>query len=151
MNKEFEGFFEDFELGKEWASPSRTITEGDLANYISISGDYNQIYTSDEFAKGSILKDRVLPSLMVFAIATGLYGRIKGVQNHFLAMLGQRWEFPSFARVGDTLRVKVTFPTKRETLRKDRGIVTRSVKVVDQTGKIVATTEGDMMIGRRPG
>ncbi len=149
MDKEFQGYFEDFEPDMELVSPSRTITEGDLVSYTSISGDYNQIYISDEFAKGSIFKGRVLPSPMVFLMATGLYNRIKAIQDHSLAMLGQRWEFHSFAKVGDTLTVKATFPKKRETRHEDRGIVTRSLKVIDQTGKIIATTEGEVMIGRR--
>ena len=148
--KIFEGYFEDMEPDLELTSPSRTITEGDLANYIAISGDYSQMYTNDDFANDSLLKGRVLPSLMVFAIATGLYGMIKGAQNHFLAMLGQRWQFHSFARAGDTLTVKVTFPRKRETRHSDRGIVTRSIKVVDTAGEVISSTEGDMMIGRRP-
>ena len=149
MKKEFEGYFEDFEPDIELVSSTRTITEGDLANYIAISGDYNQIYCSDEFAKRTLFQGRVLPSPMVFVIATGLFVRIKGVLNHSLAALGQQWEFPSFVRVGDTLRLKVTFPSKRETRHKDRGIVSRRIEVVNQAGKIAAIAEGEMMIERR--
>lgn len=147
--KQFEGYFEDFSSNLEFVSPSRTITEGDLANYVGITADYNQIYTSDEFARKSIYGKRILPPLMVFAVATGLYGRIQGLQDHFLAMLGQSWTFPNAACVGDTLTLVANFPKKREIRHPDRGIVTRHLKVINQRGECIVESEGDMMIGRR--
>jgi 3-hydroxybutyryl-CoA dehydratase len=151
MHGKFEGYFEDFNSDLELVSPTLTVSEGMLANYLAVSGDYNQIYTSDKFAKESVHKGRVLPSLMIFALATGLFGRINGTQDHGLAMLGQRWEFHNFARVGDTLVLKATFPTKRETRHRDRGIVTRNLKVFNQAGELIASTEGQMMQARYMG
>ena len=50
-------FFEDFQIGDEFHSVSRTITETDVVNFAGLSGDFNQIHTDDEFAKTTILKD----------------------------------------------------------------------------------------------
>ena len=149
MNKEFEGYFEDFDPNLVFFSSTRTITEGDLANYTAVSGDLNQVYVSEPFAKDTIFKGRILPSPMIFAIATGLFVRMKGILNHNLAALGQQWEFLDFARVGDTLRLKVTFPAKKETRHPDRGIVSRRIEVLDQTGKTIAIGTGEIMIRRR--
>lgn len=147
--RQFEGYFEDFSPDLEFVSPSRTITEGDLANYLAVAGDYNQIYSSDEFAKKSIYGKRIIPPLMVYAMATGLYARIKGLQDHCPAMLGQSWTFPNTASVGDTFTLVANFPKKRETRHPDRGIVTRHLKMINQRGEIIAEGQSDMMIERR--
>ena len=41
-------YWEDWEIGKEYVSPSRTITEADIVHFAGISGDYNPclLYTS---------------------------------------------------------------------------------------------------------
>ena len=44
-------YYEDFQLGQEWTSPTRTITETDVIAFAMLSGDWDEIHTSEEFSK----------------------------------------------------------------------------------------------------
>src|SRR5207237_9810601 len=42
-------YFDDVEVGQEWESQGRTVTETDIVNFAGISGDFNPIHTDHEF------------------------------------------------------------------------------------------------------
>ena len=44
-------FFDDVEIGQEWRSLGRTITEADVVNFAGLSGDFNPIHMDHAFAK----------------------------------------------------------------------------------------------------
>ena len=43
-------YFDDVEVGQEWKSHGRTITQADVVNFAGISGDYNPIHMDHHFA-----------------------------------------------------------------------------------------------------
>jgi acyl dehydratase len=46
-------YFEEFNVGDEYATVSRTVTEADIVNFAGVSADFNQLHTDIEFAKKS--------------------------------------------------------------------------------------------------
>ena len=46
-------YFEDFEVGQAWTSPTRTITEADVTIFAMLSGDYDEIHTSEAWCQTS--------------------------------------------------------------------------------------------------
>ena len=44
-------YFDDVEVGQEWESLGRTVTEADIANFAGISGDFNPIHIADVAAR----------------------------------------------------------------------------------------------------
>ena len=49
---QFRGLYlEDFEVGKEYFSPARTVTEADVSSFAGLSGDFNPLHMDEEFAK----------------------------------------------------------------------------------------------------
>ena len=42
----FHLYFDDVEVGQEWESQGRTVTQTDIANFAGISGDFNPIQVS---------------------------------------------------------------------------------------------------------
>ena len=44
-------YFEDFELGSEYVTRSRTITEADVVAFAGLSGDFNPLHVDEEFGK----------------------------------------------------------------------------------------------------
>lgn len=46
-------FYEELEIGDEFTTPARTITESDIVMYAALTGDCNPVHTMRSFA-GSI-------------------------------------------------------------------------------------------------
>ena len=69
-------YYEDLEVGTEWNSPRRTITEADIVMFTAMTGDNNPVHTDEEFAKNTVFGGRILHGPAVFAIATGLESRL---------------------------------------------------------------------------
>ncbi|MCH7812153.1 MAG: MaoC family dehydratase [Chloroflexi bacterium] len=116
-------FFEDFATGQVFhhAVP-RTITEGDLALYIALTGDRRPLHCAAEFARSLGFERQTVHDLLVFHI---VFGRaVPDVSLNSPANLGYadvRFLQPVYP--GDTLRAETEVVGRRETSRGDVGIV----------------------------
>jgi acyl dehydratase len=127
-------YFDEFEVGQEWDSPARTITEADVVQFAGFSGDYNPLHTDEEFAKTTQFGGRIFHGPGVFAIATGLESRLGIKEGTAIAFLGMTWNLKAAVRIGDTIHVHQTVASVRPTSKGGRGIVTFDVTVVNQQG-----------------
>ncbi len=130
-------FFDEFDLGQEWTSPARTITEADLMMFAGISGDFNPLHTDEEYAKKTTFGGRIFHGPGVFAIATGLESRLGIKEGTAIAFLGMTWNLKGAVRIGDTIHVHQKVAQLRPTTKPGRGIVTFDVSVVNQLDEIV--------------
>jgi len=145
-------YYEDLEVGDEFLSPARTITEADVVGFAGLSGDYNALHTDAEFAKNTLFKQRIAHGLLGLSIASGLFTRTQlalSLQPTLLAFLGLTWKFTGPIFIGDTIRVKIRVKEKRETKKKERGIVILERIVINQKGETVQEGETTLMIARR--
>jgi len=70
-------YYEDFQVGQEWTSPTRTITETDVIAFAMLSGDWDEIHTSEEFSKReSAYKTRIAHGMLGLSLVEGLKKRI---------------------------------------------------------------------------
>jgi acyl dehydratase len=142
-------YFEEIQVGEEFLSPGRTITEADIVIFAGLSGDYNVLHTDAEFMKKSIFGERIAHGLLGLAIQSGLLTR--GMRPFAtLAFLGLRWKFKGPIKIGDTITVRARVIDKRETSKPDRGILTLRREVLNQRGEVVQEGETDVMVERRP-
>jgi acyl dehydratase len=142
-------YFDDIQVGEEYESPGRTVTEGDIVLFAGISGDYNVLHTDAEFMKQSIFGERIAHGLLGLSIQAGLFTRATQAYAT-LAFLGLRWKFKGPIKIGDTIRLRATVTAKRETEKPDRGIVTMARRVLNQRDEVVQEGETDLMVQRRP-
>jgi 2-methylfumaryl-CoA hydratase len=116
-------FFEDFVVGNtiHHAVP-RTITDGDLALYIALTGDRRPLHCSREFARSLGFEREVVHDMLVFHF---VFGRaVPDVSLNSPANLGYAdVRFLNTVYPGDTLRAETEVIGKRETTRPDVGIV----------------------------
>jgi len=144
-------YFEDFVIDEQYVSPGRTITEADLVLYTGLSGDYNQVHTDEEYCKEvSIYKKRVVHGLFGLSLVEGLKSRVGLFEGTSLASLEWRWRFLLPLFIGDTVEVRWTIKSKRETSKKERGIITEFVQLVNQNEEVVGEGEHVVMMQRRP-
>lgn len=116
-------FFEDFNVGHvfQHAVP-RTVTEGDVAIYIALTGDRRALHCSREFAQSLGFQRETVHDMLVFHM---VFGRaVPEVSLNSPANLGYadvRFQQPVYT--GDTLRAETEVIGKRETSRPEVGIV----------------------------
>jgi acyl dehydratase len=142
-------FFDEIEIGEEYESPGRTVTETDLVLFAGVSGDYNVLHTDAELMKSSIFGERIAHGLLGLSIQSGLLTRAMPTYAT-IASLGLRWKFKGPIKIGDTIHVRAKVTAKKETSKPDRGVVTLERTVLNQRGEVVQEGETDLMVERRP-
>jgi acyl dehydratase len=142
-------FFDEIEIGEEYESPGRTVTETDLVLFAGVSGDYNVLHTDAELMKSSIFGERIAHGLLGLSIQSGLLTRAMPTYAT-IASLGLRWKFKGPIKIGDTIHVRAKVTAKNETSKPDRGVVTLERTVLNQRGEVVQEGETDLMVERRP-
>src|SRR5262245_11906152 len=65
-------YFDDIDVGQEWESLGRTVTEADIINFAGVSGDFNPIHMDHEFARSTMFRQPIAHGLLVFSMASGL-------------------------------------------------------------------------------
>jgi acyl dehydratase len=135
----FHLFFDDVEIGQEWESLRRTVTETDIVNFAGVSGDFNPIHIDHEFARSTIFRRPIAHGLLIFSLASGL--GLYSPPMRTLAFLSIReWHFRQPVFIGDTIRVKTKVLEKQPKGRGKRGVITWQRQILNQSGTI--TQEG---------
>ena len=145
-------YFEDLNVGDEFISIARTVTESDLVNYAGLIGWYDPLHCDAVYSEGTIFKKRVASGLLGLVLSNGLcrgcistsLGRAAN-----LAFMNLQWSFKGPVFIGDTIHVHQTVGEKKETKKSDRGIVTFNVSVVNQNGQVVQEGKKTYMLRRR--
>jgi acyl dehydratase len=140
-------YFEEIEVGEEYESPGRTVTETDIVLFAGLSGDYNIIHTDAEFMKTSMFGERIAHGLLGLAIQSGLLTRAM-LPYATIAFGALRWKFKAPIKIGDTIRVRARVTSKKET-RPDRGVVVLDRTVLNQRGEVVQEGETELIVERR--
>jgi acyl dehydratase len=141
-------YYEEIEVGEEYESPGRTVTETDIVLFAGLSGDYNVLHTDAELMKTSIFGERIAHGLLGLAIQSGLFTRSTRAYAT-LAFVGLRWKFKGPIKIGDTVRLRARVLAKHDDGKPDRGLVTVQRTVVNQRGEVVQEGETDLIVGKR--
>lgn len=116
-------FFEDFRLGQEIRHPTpRTLTTGDAALYLGLTGSRYALHCSDAFARTVGLERAPIDDLLVFHIVFGK--TVPDISLNAIANLGYangRFGAPVYA--GDTLSTRSTVIGLKENSSGDTGVV----------------------------
>ena len=129
-------YFDDVEVGQEWESLGRTVTEADIVHFAGLSGDYNPIHVDHAFAATTSFRRPIAHGLLGIAISSGLGIHSPPVRT--LAFLSiKEWHFREPIFVGDTIRMRTKVLAKEPRSRGRRGVITWQRQVINQEGHIV--------------
>lgn len=129
-------YFDDVEIGQEWLTSGRTITQTDVLNFAGVSGDFNPIHVDHEFAATTPFRKPIAHGLAVLSIASGLGVHVPMMRT--LAFLEiKEWLFKEPVYFGDTIRVQCKILAKEVKARGRRGQISWQRKIINQNGKIV--------------
>jgi acyl dehydratase len=144
-------YWEEWEIGAEFESPARTITEADITLFAGLSGDYNPLHVNEEYCKGTIFGGRIAHGPLVYAIAAGLLFQLHLYDDTLIAFLGfENLKFTNPVKPGDTIHARVKVLEKRESSRADRGVMKRRLEVLNQRGEVVQEGIQAFLLKRKP-
>jgi len=144
-------FFDDFVTGEEYMTPSRTLTETDVVMFAAMSGDYNELHTSETFGKSTQFGKRIGHGLLGLAVSHGLFFRLGLVEGTAIAFLGiESWNFEAPFFLGDTIRVKIKVDEKRPSQSKpDRGVIKFFFQLIKEDGTVIQSGYKTIMMRRK--
>ena len=134
LRSQVEKTFAGIEVGDRFRW-SRTITEGDVALFVGVTGDFNPFHIDDEFARQTKFGRRIVPGLLTASLATHIGGMLAFLASemHF------RYHQPVF--IGETVTCEVEVKEKIQEGRRIRASVrcTKDEAVEVLTGEFTGT------------
>ena len=129
-------FYDDVQVGQEWLSPGRTITETDIVNFAGLSGDFNPIHVDHEFARSTLFRRPIAHGLLVWSISSGLIVISPSMRTQAFTTV-KEWHFREPVFVGDTIRVRSKVAEIEVRSRGRRAAITWQRVILNQEGKVV--------------
>ncbi len=105
----------------------RTFTEGDVALFCGVTGDYNPYHIDQTFSESTWFGRRIIPGLLTASMITHIGGMIG-----FLAT-AMEFQFIASVYIGDTITCTVTVQEKDEAKR----VVQATATFINQQGSEV--------------
>ena len=133
---------EALEVGQEFATRGRTVTEADVVGFASLTGDWHPQHTDAQWADSSPFGGRIAHGLLVVSLAAGLVpfdsGRVMALRQVSQAT------FKRPVRFGDTVHVEGRIAELADTAE-DAGLVTFAWNVVNQDDRVVCRARVDVL------
>jgi acyl dehydratase len=142
-------YFEEFSQGDRFTTRSRVVTGTDVDIFAALTGATNPLFLNEEFGRKQGFKGRIAPGILILALAVGGQYSME-LFDHIVAFLGiDKLKFLSPVYPGDTIKYNVEVIDKRETEKKERGIIVFKWVGENQDGKSVLEAEGTFMMRKR--
>ncbi|MEM4189979.1 MAG: MaoC/PaaZ C-terminal domain-containing protein, partial [Candidatus Caldarchaeum sp.] len=94
-------FYEDFQIGQEFKTTSRTVTPTDIELFTSLTWAVNPLFLSEQFARERGFSTRIAPGALIIGFAIGLLYQT-GILDHIIALAGiEKLSFKSPTHAGD--------------------------------------------------
>ncbi len=130
--------FDEIEIGQT-ATYTKTVEDRDIQLFAAASGDVNPVHLDDEFAAGTMFKERIAHGMLTGAfISAALAMQLPGPGTIYL---GQTLRFRLPVKIGDTITVTLEVVEKQE----KRKFVTLDCKATNQDGKLVVSGTAEVM------
>ena len=144
------GFYlEDYEIGREYTSQGRTITDADVVNFAGVSGDFNPLHTDEEFGKANQFGKRIAHGALGFIISTGLNNQMGIAEGTTIAFIECTVKYTAPLLIGDTVHI-VVIPTEViHSSKPGKGIVKQLVKLVNQDERVIMESNQTLMVKSR--
>ena len=142
-------YFEDFQLGETFRSPSKTITDAHFLFFSGLTGDNHPIHYDDEYAKSTRFGGRVAHGLLLSAMtAAGASSLSPLIEESIVAFVEQSARFLLPVLIGDTiapaLEVSELIP------KRNVGLVRLTSRITNQRGETVMEGTHAYLVKRRP-
>lgn len=132
-------FFGDFQVGEEFVTHGRTVTEADMVNFAGVTGDINPLHMDEEYAKTTRFGRRVPHGQLIFVLSLGLAERVivSMFEHSIVAFYGvDRMRFLKPVFIGDTIKLRRRVEALEPRADGTAGVLTFEDNVLNQRGEV---------------
>ena len=120
----------------------KTITEADINLFAEVSGDFNPVHMSDEYAKKTFFGGRIAHGVIPISLLSAAMAKLSGL----VILLSHSSRFLKPVRIGDTITaIAEVIDTRRE-----KGIVTLKNTCTNQNGEVIVEGETTVRLFEAP-
>ena len=120
----------------------KTITEADINLFAEVSGDFNPIHMSEEYAKKTFFGSRIAHGVIPIGLLSAAMAKLPGL----VIFLSQSVRFLKPVRIGDT----ITAIAEVIDMHPDKGFVTLKNTCINQSGEVVVEGEASCRLYQEP-
>jgi acyl dehydratase len=134
--------FEDVVVGQSWLTSAHKVSDKDIAAFAAATHDRHPLHVDDAFARSMGFPRRTAHGLYGLSLMEGLKSRLSLYEHTSIASLG--WDKVRFRHPivsGDTVEARMTFISKRESFKPNRGVVVESVVLERDDGVALIEAE----------
>ena len=114
----------------------KTITETDINLFAEVSGDFNPVHMTEDYARKTFFRGRIAHGVMSIALLSAATAKLPGL----VIVLSHSSQFLKPVRIGDT----ITAEAEVIEVRRDKGIVKLKNTCTNQNGEV--TVEAETMV-----
>ena len=137
-------WFDDVEVGQQWISPARTLTEVDVVNFASLTGDFNPLHVDHDYASKSIYRKPIAHGLLGLSWVAGL-GSTSPLMETLAFTSVKQWEFLLPIFFGDTVHVATRCLVKNQKGKKSGQIVWER-QLINQKDQVVQQGQFETLV-----
>jgi acyl dehydratase len=146
-----EKFWEDFEVGFTFQTPSITVTETHVVNWAGLTMDFYPLHMDKEYCAKTPFKERLAHGPLIFGMAVGMAGLAKVEGGAMIAWMGaDNMKMLAPVKIGDTITNRIEVIEKRETGKKNQGFQTWQYKIFNQRNEMVMIFDMKFLMHRKP-
>ena len=152
-------YWEDHQVGEKVTTRGRTISQGLIDVLMGLGGFTAPFFLDEEFAKkhelGAKVGGRVAPGRLTLFLMGGMIESGAGELLDLESTVGlvglNNVRFKAPLRAGDTIYETVELVEKRETKRRDVGLLIHKTVCLNQRGQELVEADVIHMVKRKPG
>ncbi len=144
-------YYEDVVDGQRMVTRGRTITEADIVQFGTLTGDFNPMHMDAEYMKTTAFGQRIAHGMLSLSYAVGQAYQLGFMERTVVAFRGLEMKFSLPVYIGDTLHVEIIVKAKdKPNARLGGGLITFGVKIINQDGKTVQSGDWLVLIATKP-
>ena len=144
-------YFEDYEIGKEYVTQSRTVVPADVERFASLSGDFNPLHTDEEFGKTTMFGTRIAHGALGLIISQGLLHLMNFGDGTVIRTTEMSVKYPAPLRIGATVRAVLVPDEKLPGTEPGTGIIKQTVMLFNQDDVVVMESHQTVLVKTREG
>lgn len=141
--------FDEFEVGQEFWTANRTITEADIVLFAGLSGDFNPLHTDQVLMEKTPMGGRIAHGMLTASIATGQTNQLGIWEGTTIALLEVTYRWTAPVKPGDTVRTVQKVAEKTPSSKGDRGVIRVEQSTYNQRDEQVMVADMKVLVRRK--